>query len=203
MYATLLTFFLVQLWETTVDSSTGLLYIYYRIIRYAKYSSEEEYMKNSNNIYDFIIDHLKTFFYPEDWLELDLNFSKTELMTLLVVERQGEVSMSRICDAMNMPMSTATGIVDRMVRKGLLQRERSETDRRMVVVNMTEKGKEIIRHYKGVFGSYIEQIEAALTEEEQQLLYKVFLKIAAILSRREKPDDEQESVPTINKIEIE
>jgi len=160
-------------------------------------------MKNSNNIYDFIIDHLKTFFYPEDWLELDLNFSKTELMTLLVVERQGEVSMSRICDAMNMPMSTATGIVDRMVRKGLLQRERSETDRRMVVVNMTEKGKEIIRHYKGVFGSYIEQIEAALTEEEQQLLYKVFLKIAAILSRREKPDDEQESVPTINKIEIE
>lgn len=160
-------------------------------------------MENSSSIYDFIIDNLKTFFYPEDWLELDLNFSKTELMALLVVDRHGEVSMSGICDAMNMPMSTATGIVDRMVRKGFLQRERSETDRRMVVVNMTEKGRGIIEHYKGVFSSYTEQIEAALTEEEQQLLYKVFLKIAAVLSGREKPDDRQEPVPVINKIEIE
>ncbi len=157
----------------------------------------------SNNIYDFIIRNIKTFFYPEDWLELDLNFSKTELMTLLVVERQGELSMSQICDAMNMPMSTATGIVDRMVKKGILQRERSETDRRIVVVNMTEKGREIIEHYVGVLNSYLEQIEASLTEEEQQLLYKIFLKIADILSRKGKAEDETASVPLINKIEIE
>jgi DNA-binding MarR family transcriptional regulator len=159
-------------------------------------------MESKSTLYDFLVDNLKTFFFPEDWLELDLNFSKTELMALVVVERYGEVSMSQICDALNIPMSTATGIVDRMVRKGFLQRERSETDRRMVVVSMTEKGRGIFQHYKGMLTGYLEQIEAALTENELQLLYKIFMKVTAIIRREGEPDCGQSTDPIINRIEI-
>lgn len=160
-------------------------------------------MKSDNNLYNLILSHLKEIFYPEDWLDLDMNFSKTELLTLLLVERSGEVSMSQICDAMNMPMSTATGIVDRMVKKGVLQRERSESDRRLVVVQLAEQGKEVIEHYKQVVARYLHKIEAALTEEERQLLMKVFLKIVHILKQKGEPNAIQEPAPGIKKIEIE
>ncbi len=160
-------------------------------------------MENFNSFYDFILGHLKTFFYPEEWLDLDLNFSKMELLSLLMVERRGEISMSEMAEAMNMPMSTATGIADRMVRKGLLKRERTETDRRMVVLGLSEQGREVIAHWKEVVSRYLNQIEEALTDEEKKLLFKVFIKVISILKQKSEKSEVPESVPTVRQIEIE
>lgn len=156
-----------------------------------------------SSAYDFIFDHLKTFFFPEEWLDLDLNFSKTELISLLLVERYGEMSMSQICEAMNMPMSTATGIIDRMVKKGVIGRQRSDSDRRVVVVCITKKGEEVTNHWKKIFFEYITQIEEALTEEERQVIFKVFLKVMDIINRKVKTTATPESITNIHKIEIE
>ncbi len=158
---------------------------------------------NSVNLYDLLLNNLKKIFFPEDWLELDLNFSKVELLTLLLVDRRGEISMSRICEEINMPMSTATGIVDRMVKKELLQRERSESDRRLVLISLSKKGKEVINHWKEVISDYIRLVEGTLTDEEQQLLYKIFLKIIEILNQKRKLLETHESGPVIKKIDIE
>jgi DNA-binding MarR family transcriptional regulator len=160
-------------------------------------------MKANSVLYDFLVDNLKTFFFPEDWLELDLNFSKTELMALMVVDRYGEVSMSQICDALNIPMSTSTGIVDRMVKKGFLHRERSDIDRRVVVVAMTERGREVFRYFRDMLTGYLEQIESALTEEEKQLLYRIFTKIIAVINSEKEPEHGGEEAAPVNKIDIE
>ncbi|OEF97457.1 MarR family winged helix-turn-helix transcriptional regulator [Desulfuribacillus alkaliarsenatis] len=155
-----------------------------------------------NNLYDIILDHAKTFFYPEEWLELDLNFSKTELMALLLVERKRELSMSQLAEAINMPMSTATGIADRMVRSGLLKRERSELDRRVVVVRLTDEGNQLIVQMKELVTNYISKIEAELTDEEKQLLIKVFFKVVNIFKNKQHKADKQETTAKIQKIEI-
>ena len=160
-------------------------------------------MKGNSVLYDFLVDNLKTFFFPEDWLELDLNFSKTELMALMVVDRYGEVSMSQICDALNIPMSTSTGIVDRMVKKGFLHRERSDIDRRVVVVAMTERGREVFRYFRDMLTGYLEQIESALTDEEKQLLYRIFTKIIAVINSEKEPEHGGEEAAPVNKIDIE
>jgi len=160
-------------------------------------------MKGNSVLYDFLVDNLKTFFFPEDWLELDLNFSKTELMALMVVDRYGEVSMSQICDALNIPMSTSTGIVDRMVKKGFLHRERSDTDRRVVVVGMTERGREVFRYFKDMLTGYLVQIESVLTDEEKQLLYRIFTKIIAVINSEKEPEHGGEEAAPVNKIDIE
>ena len=160
-------------------------------------------MESNSVLYDFLVDNLKTFFFPEDWLELDLNFSKTELMALMVVDRYGEVSMSQICDALNIPMSTSTGIVDRMVKKGFLHRERSDIDRRVVVVAMTERGREVFRYFRDMLTGYLEQIESALTEEEKQLLYRIFTKIIAVINSEKEPEHGGEEAAPVNKIDIE
>lgn len=160
-------------------------------------------MKANSVLYDFLVDNLKTFFFPEDWLELDLNFSKTELMALMVVDRYGEVSMSQICDALNIPMSTSTGIVDRMVKKGFLHRERSDIDRRVVVVAMTERGREVFRYFRDMLTGYLVQIESVLTDEEKQLLYRIFTKIIAVINSEKEPEHGGEEAAPVNKIDIE
>lgn len=61
---------------------------------------------------DLFIDNLRKFFYPEEWIKIDLTLSKTELLALLIVDRHGEIIMSQIADYVRVPLCTATGIVN-------------------------------------------------------------------------------------------
>jgi DNA-binding MarR family transcriptional regulator len=136
------------------------------------------------NIWDLIFNNLKKLLYPREWISLDLEFSKSELFTMLLVDKQVEIIMSNIADYINVSMSTANGIVERLVKNGYLTRERSDSDRRIVVVRLTEKGKKLIDELKSKLFEYIKLIYDALNEEERTLLFKIFTKITAILERK-------------------
>jgi len=51
--------------------------------------------------------------------------------------------MSELASAMNTATSTMTGIVDTLVRKGLVIREADSQDRRVVICHLSEKGNEL------------------------------------------------------------
>lgn len=136
-----------------------------------------------NPLLNFLIDNLQKVFYPEDWIKIDLSLSKTELLTLLIVDRHGEIIMSQIADYIRVPLSTATGIVDRLVKNGYLKRERSESDRRIVAIQLTESGSTILKEFKGGITNYIDKIDQSLTEEERTLLFNLFMKITKVLGQ--------------------
>ena len=143
---------------------------------------------------DLIFNNLKSLFYPEEWLDLDLSFSKSELFALLLVDRHGEIIMSQVADFIKVPMSTATGIAERLVKKGYLKRERSESDRRIVVVKLTEKGKDLIGELKNTASEYLRLINESLTDEERQVLMKAFLKIVQIVEKKHTVGDSEDIV---------
>lgn len=136
-----------------------------------------------NPLLNFLIDNLQKVFYPEDWIKIDLSLSKTELLTLLIVDRHGEIIMSQIADYIRVPLSTATGIVDRLVKNGYLKRERSESDRRIVAIQLTESGSTILKEFKGSITNYIDKIDQSLTEEERTLLFNLFMKITKVFGQ--------------------
>ncbi|HPD00745.1 MAG TPA: MarR family transcriptional regulator [Acetivibrio sp.] len=155
-------------------------------------------------ILNYFIDNIKKLFYPEEWLNLDLSFSKSEIFVILVVDRQGEITMSKIADYINSPMSTATGIVDRLVKKGYLKRERSESDRRVVAIKLTDEGKSLIDEFKKTAFKYIKLIYDSLTDEERVLVMKIFTRIVDIISSNESAEDsEDEDQNKLKKIDIE
>jgi DNA-binding MarR family transcriptional regulator len=148
-------------------------------------------MFQSENLLDLVFENLKKIIYPEEWILLDLDFSKVELIALLLVEKHGEIMMSKLADAMNISMSTANGIVERLVKNGYLKRDRSDEDRRIVVVCMTDEGKRVVGEFKGIIFEYIKLIYQELDDEERKLIFKVFNKIIQILDKksREQQDD--------------
>jgi DNA-binding MarR family transcriptional regulator len=54
--------------------------------------------------------------------------------------------MTELATILDSPISTATRVVDRLVEKGLVERLRSEKDRRIVEVSFSPLGREINRH---------------------------------------------------------
>jgi DNA-binding MarR family transcriptional regulator len=68
----------------------------------------------------------------------DLSLSQMHVLWLL--QHQGEMSMSRLAELLDVSMSNATGIIDRMEEKGFIERVRVPDDRRLVLVRPAAAG---------------------------------------------------------------
>ena len=154
-------------------------------------------------VLDFVLDNLHKVFYPEEWIQLDLSVSKTELLAMLIVDRHGEVIMSQISDYINAPLSTTTGLINRLVKNGYLQRERSDEDRRIVAIQLTDQGKSMMTEVKNSIESYLARIDTVLSDEERQVLFRIFLKIIDALSRKDFVSGDSQDGQVIRKIPIE
>ena len=76
------------------------------------------------------------------------DISKYDLALIGMIGKQGEVIMRDVADYLDVPYSTATGVVDKLVNKKILKRINSETDRRTVKVTLTsKKGQEIFEKF--------------------------------------------------------
>ena len=74
-------------------------------------------------------------------LRLSEDISKKELMIVSFVGDKDTVIMREIADYMKIPVSTTTGIVDKLVQKGYLSRQFSPTDRRSISIVLDQIGK--------------------------------------------------------------
>ena len=66
--------------------------------------------------------------------------SMTQLHILHMLERHGQMPMSRLAEVLDVSVSNATGLVDRMEERGLVARTRVPEDRRVVLVEISRAG---------------------------------------------------------------
>jgi DNA-binding MarR family transcriptional regulator len=114
------------------------------------------------------------------------NLSKQEMRVIETLGKKGPCIMSELAEYIMLAVSTLTGIIDTMVEKKFVLRERSETDRRIVRVRLTQTGLEINKaheesHMKMCFG-----ILNSLAGEEQDTLLTLFGKISKKIKDEEK-----------------
>jgi DNA-binding MarR family transcriptional regulator len=69
--------------------------------------------------------------------------SMTHLHILWVLEHHGDLPMSRLADLLDVSLSNATGLIDRMEERGLVERIRVPDDRRMVIVRASAEGERL------------------------------------------------------------
>jgi len=69
--------------------------------------------------------------------------SMTHLHILWVLEHHGDLTMSRLAEMLDVSLSNATGLIDRMEERGLVERVRVPDDRRVVIVRASAEGARI------------------------------------------------------------
>lgn len=69
--------------------------------------------------------------------------SMTHLHILWVLEHHGDLTMSRLAEMLDVSVSNATGLIDRMEERGLVERVRVPDDRRVVIVRASAEGARI------------------------------------------------------------
>lgn len=115
--------------------------------------------------------------------QLNLTFPQALVLTVL---GEGEaVPISALAERTGSANSTVSGIVDRLEKLGLAQRQRSETDRRVIYVCATEKYRTLRSQAATDVGGYFNAILSDLSQEERELVAKALGLLDEALTRRE------------------
>lgn len=101
-----------------------------------------------------------------------------QLSVLKLLEATGDLSLTEISARMSARNSTITGIVDRMERDGLVVRERSAADRRVVLIRATTKGLALARSVPVSAMELLTSALGALAEEDRRELRRIMLLLA-------------------------
>ena len=88
----------------------------------------------------FIVDYIeevRELLSSDLWENIFLNCSKNEVFIFWLLYQKGAVNMTEIADYIHVPLNTATGIISRMEKSGLVVRTRSEEDKRVVNIGFS------------------------------------------------------------------
>jgi len=99
---------------------------------------------------------------------------------LLELEEQGGISLTDLAFRLDLDKSTLSRTVDSLVKSGLLSRVDNSSDRRLINISLTLKGKEKADYINRENDAYYRELLEGLTEEEGKLV----LSGAKILYRR-------------------
>ena len=110
-------------------------------------------------------------------VELREDLSVRELNLVVSVGDAGEMIMKEIADLLNVPMSTATGIVDKLVQKGYLKRKHSDRDRRIVQIELDTEGVSAHALFRRLKKQMTGHILTILSHEESEQLTRLLEKI--------------------------
>ncbi|MFP3942101.1 MAG: MarR family transcriptional regulator, partial [Thermoanaerobaculia bacterium] len=72
------------------------------------------------------------------------NLTTPQLATLRQLGRHGPLPAGRLARGISVSQATITGVVDRLEERALVTRSRDPRDRRRVVVDLTEAGRQVV-----------------------------------------------------------
>ena len=86
-------------------------------------------------------------------------------------------NMSAIAKLLSVTVGTLTIAMNSLVKKGYVDRTRSEEDRRVVLISLSGKGKKAYLHHRRFHEQMIDAILKELSEEEQRALESALSKL--------------------------
>lgn len=98
------------------------------------------------------------------------DLSITEIHTIEAMGLYGSKTMSEVAAELEITMGTLTTAVDKLIKKGYVERSRSSSDRRIVNVNLTKKGKLAYRIHEKFHLDMVQAIMLDFTAEEEEIL---------------------------------
>ena len=101
---------------------------------------------------------------PPEWLSSDLTVA--QLRVLLLLHTEGALRMSAVAAKLGIAVSTATGIMDKLVAKGFVLRQADEQDRRLVVMRLSPAGTKLMNAVWELGRAQIEKLLQGLDTAE-------------------------------------
>ncbi|MDN4524684.1 MarR family winged helix-turn-helix transcriptional regulator [Fictibacillus fluitans] len=110
-----------------------------------------------------------------------------QLKALYKIHRSPNTGLRELAASLKLTNSTMSGVVDRLVSSGLLEREISAADRRAITLKLTEDGEQKLREATGDDSSFTRRIMeiTKMDPEDKDHLLRIHQQIMTILTSKE------------------
>ncbi len=116
-------------------------------------------------------------------IQSDQGIPLSHVQVLAMLEDVGSMSVSEISKRFGIAKPNITPLVDRLVNAGLVDRVRSETDRRVVNIVILEEGRKRLRQIENALNEHVASWQQNLTAEEFARLDFALSELITILEK--------------------
>jgi DNA-binding MarR family transcriptional regulator len=102
----------------------------------------------------------------------DMQLTAPQGMVAGTIAHYGKMKVSDLGEKLGLSNSTISGIIDRLEKQGVVERNRSEEDRRVVYVDVTEYFRKNSEEHLGHMGKMMEKMMQKATTEELETIIK-------------------------------
>ena len=142
-------------------------------------------MQNKNDLISNIMDNIRRVFQivneQSQRIKQETGLTGPQLWAIGVIHEHGPINISDIARRMYLHPTTVLGIIDRLEARGLVSRNRSKDDRRVIWLELTQDGKDLVQSVpevvQGLLGARLEGIalnDLAEIDEGIGHLVKIF-----------------------------
>ncbi|MBU3158936.1 MarR family transcriptional regulator [Clostridium frigoris] len=105
------------------------------------------------------------------------DISVTEVHTIDAIGMYEYRTMSEVAQDLRITVGTLTTAINKLLKKGYVDRKRGEEDRRSVMITLTRKGKLAYRIHNRFHSNMVHATIDGLNEEEEEVLIKSLEKL--------------------------
>ncbi len=106
------------------------------------------------------------------WMGLPLTIA--QLKSLFFISNQGSTNLGKLAAALGVTPTNTTGIVERLVKQGLVSRTENPEDRRMLLLRATDKGEELVTSLRERRRGHMSEVSAHMSVDELTTLAQGF-----------------------------
>ena len=112
------------------------------------------------------------------------DISVTEIHIIEAIGTGEGRTMSEIAHDLSITVGTLTTAINRLIKKEYVERKRIEEDRRVVLVNLTEKGKKAFANHAKFHEEMIDWLIEGFDKEEEKVVIATLSKLTTFFEER-------------------
>ena len=121
--------------------------------------------------------------------------SMTHFQVLAILDADGPTPMGRLAEQLDVGLSNVSGIVGRLEERGVVVRVHDESDRRMVLAELTPAGVEMLQHVEDTRMAHMRRLVGLLSEHEQHTVLSALTILGQAHLRIQASDHPAPSLP--------
>lgn len=107
--------------------------------------------------------------------------TQSHIRALFMIDKSGEATAGDLAKAAELSPASVTAMLDGLERDGIVSRRRSEQDRRVVVVTLTDSGRALLNEKRAAFRRRASATLAGVSDEHLAAAADVMHRMASLL----------------------
>lgn len=117
--------------------------------------------------------------------------SASQSLIMNILDKSGPKKVSELAEELEITLPSITTLADKLVALNYIERKKSDKDRRLVYLHITEEGRRVVEELSDERRKQLQKYYEALSEEDIRTLIRIYYVMLSHLEEHGKKDGER------------